>query len=81
MKTARCVAAHVIPRVVLSLLFTLLGTRAETNAPFINPNELSGGVVKVEILEGLPDQPTWNFTNPPVAETYTEQVLAFPRSR
>jgi hypothetical protein len=51
--------------------------QAETNAPALSVHELLPNAVRVEILEGLPDQPGWNFTNPPVNETYAEPAFGF----
>lgn len=50
---------------------------ADTNAPVVNANDLPRDVVRVEIFEGLPDRPSWNFTNPAVNETYTEPAFGF----
>jgi hypothetical protein len=53
------------------------GVGADTNAPIVNTSELSRNAVRVEIFEGLPDQPGWNFTNPPVNESYSEPAFGF----
>jgi len=50
---------------------------ADTNAPLVSAHDLPRDVVRIEILEGLPDQPGWNFTNPPVNETYSEPAFGF----
>ena len=57
--------------------FLCFGVYAETNAPLVNASELSSDEVRVEIFEGLPDQPGWNFTNPPVNESYSEPAFGF----
>src|ERR1044071_3918512 len=75
MKTARQLWAG-----LLALAFGFLcrlPVHAETNAPAISVHELLPNAVRVEILEGLPDQPGWNFTNPPVNETYAEPAFGF----
>ena len=56
-------AGQLLLRCVVALSLCCLGARAES--------------VRVEILEGLPDQASWNFTNPPVSETYTEPAFGF----
>src|SRR3954463_4605739 len=38
----------------------------------------SGPGVKVEILESIPDQTSWNFTPPEPTETYAEPAFGFP---
>jgi len=61
---------------VFSVLLCL-GVRADTNAPVVNASELPPDSVRVEIFEELPDEPKWNFTNPPVSEVYSEPALGF----
>ena len=39
---------------------------------------LPAGAVKVEIIEGLPDEMSWKFSPPPAAESYTELAFGFP---
>jgi hypothetical protein len=75
MKTTRQLRAGFCTVAVGFLCQLLL--HAETNAPAISVHELLPNAVRVEILEGLPDQPGWNFTNPPVSETYTEPGFGF----
>ena len=44
---------------------------------FVLPLALCADTVRVEVLEGLPDEPKWQATNPPVSETYSEPAFAF----
>ena len=75
MKTSRIRAGEFLA--VLASCFLIHTLRAETNAPAISAPELPRDAVRVEIFEGLPDQLSWNFTNPPVSEIYTEPALGF----
>lgn len=59
------------------LLLLAVGVRAETNVPRVSLAGLPREAVRMEILEGLPDQLSWNFTNPPVSETYSEPAFGF----
>ena len=51
--------------------------RAPAGPP--TPADLPADAVRVEIIEGLPDQTSWDFTDslPAVTESYTEAVFAF----
>ncbi len=75
MKKTRIPAGKILGFIVSCLLIAT--GRAETNAPSVTASELPRDAVRVEIFEGLPDQMSWNFTNPPVSETYTEPTLGF----
>ena len=57
--------------IALALVSVWLAARADgtTNAP--------PGEVKVEILEGVPDQMNWNFTPPAPSESYAEPAFGF----
>ena len=79
MKSAHISIAGTTRLVVLGLGLAFFSDHllAETNAPVIRAEDLPRGVVRVEIMEGLPDQPGWNFTNPPVRETYAEPAFGF----
>ena len=46
-------------------------------AAFVPAAEPKGSAVRVEILEGLPDEARWCATNPPVTETYFEPAFGF----
>src|SRR5687767_7083271 len=77
MKTTSRFAFHQMLGGALGLIVTGLVAHAETNPPAVMASDFPSGLVRVEIFEGLPDQPGWNFTNPPVSETYTEPALGF----
>jgi len=42
-----------------------------------SPEDIPADAVKVEIVEGLPDEMAWNFTPPPPVESYTEPAFGF----
>src|SRR5881394_401274 len=69
--------AHRTVAFVVGSILSLTCLRAEINAPIVRAGELPGNAVRVEILEGLPDEPKWKFTNPPVNETYWEPAFGF----
>lgn len=71
MKSTRSLIAGILGN------FLCLCVRAEIAAPMINASELPRDAVRVEILEGLPDEPKWNFTNPPVNRAYFEPAFGF----
>ncbi len=75
MKRTRIRAGEIFGFVASCLLIAAL--RAETNTPAVTLAELPRDAVRVEIFEGLPDQLSWNFTNPPLSESYTEPALGF----
>lgn len=41
------------------------------------PEDIPADAVKVEIVEGLPDEMSWNFTPPPPVESYAEPAFGF----
>ena len=52
-------------------------SRGDTNAPSVSLTSLPPAEVRMEILEGIPDQLNWNFTNPPVSDVYPEPMFGF----
>ena len=75
MKRTRIRAGEILGVIVSCLLVAAL--HAETNPPSVTASALPRDAVRVEIFEGLPDQLSWNFANPPVSESYTEPALGF----
>lgn len=51
---------------------------AETASSPITGGELPSGQVRVQILEGVPDQTSWNFVVPRNGESYFEPAFGFP---
>ncbi len=64
--------------VALALLLGCASLFAASNPPPL-PVDLPADSVRVEVVEGLPDQASWNFTNglPAVAEMYNEPTFGF----
>jgi hypothetical protein len=67
MRMTRQMLATVLSAAILLLC---VAARAEAQA-------LPADAVRVEIVEGLPDELKWTFTNSIVSETYTEPVMGF----
>ena len=50
---------------------------AETPLPAMPPGELPEKDVRVQILESIPDQTSWDFKAPAPTETYLEPAFGF----
>src|SRR5262245_25725027 len=64
-------------RTILPVPFAVAAACANTNPPAIGLPELATGVVRVEIIEGIPDQASWDFTMPAPSESYSEPGFGF----
>src|SRR5688572_22305949 len=62
---------------LLSILFAVAIAPADTTAPALHRSDFAAGVVRVEILEGVPDQTSWDFTMPSPSESYFEPGFGF----
>jgi hypothetical protein len=62
---------------VLAILFAFGLQAGQGTAPDVDATKLPADAVKVEIIEGVPDQNSWDFTPPEPGETYTEPAFGF----
>lgn len=58
-------------------MLVLLPQSASAGPPEVTLVELPAGEVKIDLVEGVPDQTSWDFTTPAPTESYTEPAFGF----
>ena len=62
---------------LLALAFVGRAAATDTLPSEIAQNQLPADTVRVDIMEGMPDQTSWNFKTPEPSETYFEPAFGF----